>query len=142
MGLRLYTVHGPAGAGRAVDPARAEFVPDGFSWAAFVAAPIWLGWNGAWAGLAPWAGARALLFAAERAFDLGGPAMGIAELALMYAFGLFAYDLKRWQLALSGRPVAGVVAAEGEEAALLRFAEGRAQGWAEGRPEGRAEGLA
>ena len=125
MSLRVYTVHGSAAPGRGIDPARAELVPDGFCWTAFLAAPVWLGWNGAWAGLALWAAARALVVVAERAFDLGGAAMAAAELALMAAFGLFAYDLKRWQLALSGRPVAGVVAAEGEEAALLRLAEAR-----------------
>ena len=111
--MRSYTLHTRLG-----EPP--ELVAEGFAWGALVFGPFWLLARGA--ALPGLLGlCVAFLFAV-----LPAPYGSAALPVLMWGFGLFGHDLRRWSLARRGYALAGVIRARSQEDALARlFAERR-----------------
>jgi Protein of unknown function (DUF2628) len=127
--MRTYTLHLPPDASLADADAldRAELVPDGFSWGAFLFSALWFFWHRMWvAGLAVLVAVIAFN-ALLAALDLRPWAGGLAEILFAVLIGLEANSLRRWTLERRGRPIPDVVTArsrdEAELKALARSAE-------------------
>lgn len=87
---------------------RTVFVRDGFSWLAMLFPVLWLLFNGLWLLTIAFVVAAVAL---ELAMSLlGGPAPGLAGVALAVLFGFEANGLKRWALMKRGYSFAGIVA--------------------------------
>ena len=117
--MRIYTVHERAVvAGQDRD---AVLVKEGFSWPAFLVAPLWALHHRQWLGLVAYAVAVTLLGLAAEGADL----VEASELALALGFailvGASANDWRRRTLAREGYGLAGVVAAPDLEAAEERW---------------------
>ncbi len=120
--MRIYTVH----LKRTADPLftpdlGAQFVREGFSWAAFFFTWIWALVCGLWI-------VAAILFAGDLglallfdAVDLDSGSQLSAALGWHVIVGFAAEDLRRWTLRLRGYALADVVAAEDATAAERRF---------------------
>ena len=117
--MRFYTVHLR---GAALDPDRdLVLVEEGFCWPAFFFSVIWALWHRMWL-------AALLLFALKAGANEGAHALGLSAgahaavmLGAIAAIGFVANDLRRHWLGRRGFRDAGVVAAEGHDAALRRF---------------------
>ena len=122
--MRLYTVH----LRRAADPLftpdmGAEFVREGFNYLAFVFTWLWALGAGLWIP-------AVFLFAVDLAFALGLDAIGLDKngtfaitIGWHVIVGLFAEDIRRFNLKMRGFVMADVVAAENLSAAERRFFE-------------------
>src|SRR5262245_5637965 len=122
--MRIYTVH----LKRAADPLftpdlGAEFVREGFNWAAFLFTWIWALVCGLWI-------VAAILFAGDLALallfelvDLDSKSQFWTTLGWHLIVGYTAEDLRRWTPRLRGYALAEIVAAEGLAAAERRFFE-------------------
>jgi hypothetical protein len=120
--MRIYTVH----LKRTADPLftpdlGAQFVREGFNWAAFVFTWIWALACGLWI-------VAAILFAGDlgiallfEAIDLDTKSQFWATLGWHVIVGFAAEDLRRWTLRLRGYALAEIVAAETVAAAERRF---------------------
>jgi hypothetical protein len=120
--MRIYTVH----LKRTADPLftpdlGAQFVREGFNWAAFVFTWIWALACGLWI-------VAAILFAGDlgiallfEAIDLDTKSQFWATLGWHVIVGFAAEDLRRWTLRLRGFALAEIVAAETVAAAERRF---------------------
>ena len=115
--MRFHTVH--VRPGRPADDPDLVLVREGFSWPAFLFAPVWAPWHGLWLPLLFWVLASLVVGVVAGAFDVAGQ-MAIS-LAFSILVGLHANDARRWVLARRGYRFDGVVAAPDGEAAARRY---------------------
>lgn len=106
--MRAFTLHAAPGRPPLL-------IPEGFSWGAFVFAPLWLLRHGVWIG------ALAYLLGAAAIVALAPPGWrGLGLLALHLLAGFEGWDLLRARLARQGRDISAVIFGMDEDAALLR----------------------
>jgi len=98
---------------------RTVFVRDGFSWLAMLFPVLWLLFNRLWLLTLAFVIAAAALEVAMSL--LGGPAPGLAGVALAVLFGFEANGLKRWALMRRGYRFAGIVAGSKRTECERRF---------------------
>ncbi|MCA0422443.1 MAG: DUF2628 domain-containing protein [Proteobacteria bacterium] len=116
--MQVYTVHR---AKRGATPEAVEFVPDGFSYGAFVFGPFWLAYRRLWLVLAIVLMAIAIITGIEYAAGLN-PAIGGALSLLTGLFlGLEGNQLVRWTLERNGRPALAVVTGKNLDEAEFRY---------------------
>jgi hypothetical protein len=121
--MSVYTVHQPPerSAGVLPDAERIAFVRDGFSFWAFLFAPLWMVWHRMWLVLA---GYVVVLGAIETPMViLGASATALAVVGLFIALlvGLEASTLRRLTLRFRGWRNLGVVSGDDVEDAERRF---------------------
>ena len=122
--MRFYTVHLRQTADPLFTPdLGAQFVREGFNWAAFLFTWIWALVAGLWI-------AAAILFAGDLAIalvhewiDLGSMSQVFLTLGWHVIVGFIAEDLRRWSLQTRGYALADIVAGESLAAAERRFFE-------------------
>lgn len=122
--MRIYTVHERPGVpGEARDAALADavLVKEGFSWPAFLAAPLWALHHRQWLGLVAYAVAVTLLGLAAEGAALGEASAATLALGFAILVGASANDWRRDTLARQGYGLAAVVAAPDLEAAEERW---------------------
>ncbi len=102
--MTVYTVHM-----QGQDAPAADFVPDGFSWGAFVFAPLWLLWHLLWLPFLLWCAAMAILFGAPLGLSLLTKEFAVFLVALLC--GLEGNEWRRQKLLRAGRPLTDVVSA-------------------------------
>ena len=127
--MAVYTVHEPP---RRNDDALAHterftFVRDGFSWAAFLFAPVWMLRYRLWLAFIVYLLVVSALGAAARALGDGDWLVGISLLVSLLV-GFEASTLRRYGLARRGWKVLGVVVGDDLEAAERRFFDAWAAG--------------
>jgi Protein of unknown function (DUF2628) len=132
--VQSFTVH-EAPSPAAARIARAEalvFVKDGFTWPAFLGAPVWLASEGMWIWLAGYVASVLATVGLVALFDLPLPFLGLALLALHLLVGFEADDLKRGALEADGFTTLGAVTGKGALECERRFFDiwlgGAAQG--------------
>ncbi len=129
--MRIYTVHErPVVPGQDQDAALVDavLVKEGFSWLAFLVAPLWALHHRQWLGLVAYAVALTLLGLAAQGAALGEAAQSVLARGLALLVGASANDWRRRTLAREGYGLAGVVAAPDLEAAEERWFLGLAFG--------------
>jgi hypothetical protein len=122
--MRIYTVYLKKGADPLFTPdLGAQFVREGFSWAAFLFTWLWALVCGLWI-------VAAILFAGDLGLallfewiDLDTNSQFWATLGWHIVVGFAAEDLRRWTLHLRGYAMAEIVAGESLAAAERRFFE-------------------
>lgn len=123
--MSLYTVHEPPHP--AIDRIeRAEemlFLKDGFEWAAFAMAPVWLLMNRLWLGLALYVGAAAAIVAGAHALELDPGWISVAIVGLHAVLGYEAHALQVMDLERRGWVQAGSVLGASEPECERRFFE-------------------
>jgi hypothetical protein len=127
--MAVYTVHEPP---RRNDDAlahtdRFKFVRDGFSWPAFLFAPLWMLRYRLWLALIVYLLVAFALGAATRVLGDGDWPMAISFLVLLLV-GFEASTLRRYGLARRGWKTVGVVVGDDLEAAERRFFDAWAAG--------------
>jgi hypothetical protein len=127
--MAVYTVHEPP---RRNDDAlahteRFRFVRDGFSWPAFLFAPLWMLRYRLWLALIVYLLVVFALGAATRALGGGDWLLGISLLVSLLV-GFEASTLRRYGLARRGWKTLGVVVGDDLEAAERRFFDAWAAG--------------
>jgi len=108
--------------GDAVERAeRIVFVPDRFTWSAFLFTPLWMLWHRLWLALLVYlAVMAAVIVGLERAgFGTGARAAIVALIALLIGFE--APSLRRWNLRRRGWRELGTVIGDDLETAERRF---------------------
>ncbi len=121
--MAIYTVHEPplrTGAA-APDPDRHVFVRDGFSFWAFIFAPLWMLRYRLWLVLVLYILVLVALEAAVRIAGASAFAVGAIGVLLSLLIGLEAGSLRRFTLRRRGWTYAGVVSGDDREAAERRF---------------------
>lgn len=128
MGIKVYTVHLPAGATDAARGAmRLVLVKDGFSWPALFFPLPWLLWQRMWWPALGWLAGAALVVAAGRLLPLGDQAAAVLACAYAVWFAFQANDMRRWQLAARGWSLTGLaLGRSGDEAELGFLSRGMA----------------
>ncbi|MGH6839929.1 MAG: DUF2628 domain-containing protein [Methylocella sp.] len=116
--MALYSVHLHGDGPQSV--AEAAFVRQAFSWKAFFFGPLWLAWYRLWAGLALWAAAYSILFAATLTVVSAGAGLFIA-LALQILLGLEANRLREAKLERQGYRLVEIIGAPAREEAEIAF---------------------
>jgi hypothetical protein len=121
--MSVYTVHQPPlrAAEASPDPERFVFVRDGFSFWAFLLAPLWMLWHRLWLVFVIYV---VVTVGIQNAMHYGGVgAAGGALAALLIAFlvGAEASTLRRFTLDRRGYRQVGVVGGTNAEAAERRF---------------------
>jgi hypothetical protein len=97
-----------------------RLLPEGSSLLATLFGPLWLAAHGAWlAALA--AAIVELLLGRACAIPQLWPVAPALLAGTVAAIGLFAQDIRRWELSLGGWREIGLVAGRGHDDALLRF---------------------
>ncbi|HEY7243175.1 MAG TPA: DUF2628 domain-containing protein [Xanthobacteraceae bacterium] len=132
--MSVYTVHlPPSTARRSVSgPERFVFVRDGFSFWAFLLAPLWMLWHRLWL---VFVGYCVLAVALQAALHAMGASFGIRVAAgalLAFLVGLEAATLRRVTLARRGWTNAGIVVGDDLESAEQRFFDR----WIQQNPQG------
>jgi Protein of unknown function (DUF2628) len=121
--MSVYTVHQPPV--RAADPLpeaeRIVFVRDGFSFWAFLFAPLWMLWHRMWLVLVGYVVLVAALETLLVAVGASSNATAFVGLMLSLLIGLEASTLRRFSLRLRGWSNAGVVSGDDVEDAERRF---------------------
>jgi Protein of unknown function (DUF2628) len=128
--MAVYTVHEPP---RRSDDALAHtdrfaFVRDGFSWPAFLFAPLWMARHRLWLALIVYLLVVFVLGAATRVLGAGDWVLAIGLLVALLV-GFEASTLRRYGLARRGWKILGVVVGDDLEAAERRFFDA----WVAGR---------
>ena len=121
--MPVYTVHQPPlrhGSGEA-DPTRFALVRDGFSFWAFLLAPVWMLWRRLWLGLLGYLIIVAVLRVTLSAVGASPITAALVGLLLGILVGLEAASLRRWTLARRGWKNLGVVVADDLDSAERRF---------------------
>ncbi|MEE8247113.1 MAG: DUF2628 domain-containing protein [Alphaproteobacteria bacterium] len=129
--MRIYTVHErPVVPGEAQDAALVDavLVKEGFSWPAFLVAPLWALHHRQWLGLLAYAVAVTLLGLATEGAALGEASAAALALGFAILVGASANDWRRRTLAREGYRLAGVVVAPDLESAEERWFLGLAFG--------------
>jgi hypothetical protein len=121
--MSVYTVHEPprrAGAA-AVDVERFAFVRDGFSWWAFLFAPLWMLRHRMWLVLLGYVGVAGAIEIPVRMS--GGPVLATSLIGILLGLlvGLEAGTLRRFTLNRRGWKNLGVVSGDDREDAERRF---------------------
>ncbi|PVB61979.1 DUF2628 domain-containing protein [Labrenzia sp. 011] len=98
---------------------RLAFVPDGFSFLAFLFPPVWLLVHRMWLILLGYLAVTLLIEVLAQ--TVGAAAMGLAALIVSILFALEAQALRRWSLERKGWRVVGLVEGDGKAEAELRF---------------------
>ena len=121
--MSVYTVHEPplrAGAA-ASDVERFAFVRDGFSWWAFLFAPLWMLRHRMWLVFVCYAVILAGLATLVRIFGVSAAVVGLIGLLISLLVGLEAGTLRRFTLDGRGWKNLGVVSGDDREDAERRF---------------------
>jgi len=121
--MPVYTVHQPPlrrDSGEA-DPTRFELVRDGFSFWAFLLAPVWMLLRRLWLVLLGYLIVVAVLQFALSAMGASRTTMTLVGLLLSILVGLEAATLRRWTLGRRGWKNLGVVVADDLDSAERRF---------------------
>lgn len=121
--MQAYTVYeSPAPAADRVDRAEAlVFVKDGFSWAAFLFAPIWMLFHRLWLALLGYAVAVAGLQVLGWAFGQQSVWMPLVALGFNLILGFEANSLRRWTLERKGWSMVGAATGPNFAAAERTF---------------------
>ena len=121
--MSVYTVHGPPKP--TLDPLsfaeRFVFVRDGFSWWAFLLAPLWMLVHRMWIVLACYVVLSAVIEAALVSFGGSRTAISIVGLMISLLIGFEASTLRRFALARRGWKNIGIISGEDLEDAERRF---------------------
>jgi hypothetical protein len=121
--VSVYTVHQPPE--RSADPLpeaeRFLFVRDGFSFSAFLVAPLWMLWHRMWLVLGGYAIVVAALGLPMAAVGASPTAIAVVALFLSLLVGLEASTLRRLSLRRRGWTNVGIVSGEDLEDAERRF---------------------
>jgi hypothetical protein len=123
--MSVYTVHEPplpAGAA-APDPERCVFVRDGFSFWAFLFAPLWMLRHRMWLVLVCYLVVSIGLAVAVTAAGASGSVVSLIGILIALWIGLEAGTLWRFSLRRRGFKEVGVVGGDGREVAEQRFFE-------------------
>jgi uncharacterized protein DUF2628 len=123
--MAVYTVHQPPGhhADPLPDAERIVFVRDGFSFWAFLVAPIWMLWHRMWLVLL---GYVVVLAAADTALSMIGASrttISVIALFISLLVGLEGSTLRRFSLRRGGFGNVGIVSGADREDAERRFFE-------------------
>ena len=121
--MTVYTVHEPpsrAGAA-ASDVERFAFVRDGFSWWAFLLAPLWMLWHRMWLVLIGYVVVAAAIEVPVRMSGAPATAASLIGILLGLLVGLEAGTLRRFTLSRRGWKNLGVVSGDDLEDAERRF---------------------
>lgn len=119
--MAIYTVHEPPLKDTASDPERFVFVRDGFTFWAFLLAPVWMIWHRLWLVLI---GYLLVLVALQVALQwIGAPGAAVFAVNLLVALliGFEAATLRRFVLARRRWRTVGTVVGDSLEAAERRF---------------------
>jgi len=112
----------PAARGAALNQAeRIAFVPDRFTWSAFLLGPLWMLWHRLWVVLGGYIGVSVALSLALHYAGVKEDARGFAMTLLGLLVGFEAASLRRWTLLLKGWREVGTVVGDSREAAERRF---------------------
>jgi len=98
---------------------RLAFVPDRFSYLAFVFAIVWLLYHRMWLVLLGYLGLTLVI--ELLALAVNPDAVGIVALLVALLFGFEAQALRRWSLERKGWRVVGIIDAQNKAEAELRF---------------------
>jgi len=121
--MSVYTVHEPplrAGAA-APDVERFAFVRDGFSWWAFLFAPLWMLRHRMWLVFVCYAAISAGLATLVRILGVPAAVVGLIGLLISLLVGLEAGTLRRFTLGGRGWKNLGIVSGDDREDAERRF---------------------
>lgn len=114
---------------------RLVFIPEKFSWGAFILSLLWLLWHRMWLVLL---GFLVVSILAQAAANLaGGVAPVLAAWAVAFLLGLEANGLRRWTLEQAKWRLLGLVSASDETEAELRYFS-KLQAQSNGRAEDEA----
>jgi len=121
--MSVYTVHEPPlRAGAAVsDVERFAFVRDGFSWWAFLFAPLWMLWRRLWVVLVVYLVISIGVETAMRVYGASGALISLVAILISLLAGLEASSLQRFTLKRRGWKNVGVVSGSDLEDAEHRF---------------------
>jgi hypothetical protein len=115
--LDIYTVHVKPGD----SPLHAVYVPEGFSFWAFIFQPLWALYHRLWLVALLMLGASVLLDVMTSAMGLSFMAATVLQLLLAFVIGAEARDLWRWTLRRRGYEMRAALAAADKDEAELRF---------------------
>jgi hypothetical protein len=124
--MKIFTVHEPAsleGRGEAA-ARRIAFVKEGFSWPAFLIAPVWLVYHRMWLTLLGFLAAGVGLAGLERWLAPGSSLSATIEFALLLLFALEANNLRRWELQRRGYRMRTIVSGRDREECERKFFAG------------------
>lgn len=113
--MRIYTVHvkpGPDGDLTADNQAQAVFVPEGFSFWAFLLQPVWALYHRLWLVAIGIFAAIVLLGVIVTALGLSGLQSFCLQILFAIAVGVLAQDFRRWTLDRRGYTIQAVVAGD------------------------------
>lgn len=113
-----FTVHPPA-AGRTDQ--ETAFVPDAWSWPAFIFGPLWLVWHRQWLSALAYGVLWLAVVVAGVRFGLHPVAVLLVTNVMAFALGLEGNSLRRWKLSRKGRAPVTVIAAGAEQEAAIRY---------------------
>lgn len=119
--MRIYTVHVKETDRRAPDDLKAVAVREAFSIWAFLFRFLWAAFNGAWIVAAILLAVEIVLVVSVVSFGFDGGTGLLLGLLWAVAVGLFARDLKRWELGVLGYEMRDAVVAEDDGDALRRY---------------------
>jgi hypothetical protein len=121
--MSVYTVHEPPiGAAEASpDAERFVFVREGFSFWAFIAAPLWMLWHRMWLVLLGYVLLAVILTSVLVVLGASATALVIVGFAIALLIGLEASTLRRFTLWRRGWRNVGIISGAGVEDAERRF---------------------
>lgn len=119
--MQIYTVHEKPGQ----SPAHAVFVPEGFSFWAFLFQPFWALYHRLWLVAVLMVAVSAGLEFAAAGLGLSDGQTSVLQLLLAVLIGAEARDLWRWTLKRRGYEIRAALAGEDEDEAELRYFSGR-----------------
>jgi hypothetical protein len=121
--MAVFTVHEPPlrPADPAPDPERVLFVRDGFSFWAFLLAPLWMLWHGMWLVLVAYLVLAGGLLAGLLVVGASPAAVIVASLLISLLVGLEAGTLRRVTLRRRGWKEVGLVSGNDREVAERRY---------------------
>ena len=128
--MSTYTVHVPPRENSARDLERYVFVRDGFSFWAFLLAPLWMLWHRLWLALIGYVVIAVLLQIGLRLINASAAVTFTAGALLALLVGFEAATLRRMTLARRGWKNAGIVVGDDIESAERRFFDA----WLRGEP--------
>jgi hypothetical protein len=112
--MTIYTVHL-----HDQDAQAADFVPDRFSWGAFVFAPLWLLWHRLWVPAFLWGVVMAIIFAVP--LGLSFFAKEFAAFLIAFLCGLEGNEWRRQKLLREGKPLTDIVSGDTQDDAEIHF---------------------
>ena len=138
--MSIYTVHMPPATAEqsAPDPERFTFVRDGFSFWAFVLAPVWMLWHGLWLAFLGYLVIAILLQIGLHMMGASAAVTFAAAALLALLVGFEAATLRRLALARRHWKDTGIVVGDDVELAERRFFDA----WVHGEPRASASPVA